>query len=88
MAAIAEAQAASTTKLGPRKLNRLARRPATQLPSSPGMVSSFTPGSHSSRFWWSSPSMAPRTSSGSEAKLPARSSSRRSSGYMRRMTVR
>ncbi len=44
MAAIAEAQAASTTKFGPRKLKRLAIRPAMQLANSPGMVSSVISG--------------------------------------------
>ena len=44
VAAMAEAQAASITKLGPRKLNRLATRPAMQFDSSPGIVSSVISG--------------------------------------------
>jgi hypothetical protein len=44
MAARADAQAASTTKLGPCRSNRLATRPAMTLPSSPGMVSSVISG--------------------------------------------
>jgi hypothetical protein len=39
-----EAQAASVVKFGPRKLNRLAIRPAITLASSPGMVSSVISG--------------------------------------------
>jgi hypothetical protein len=80
IAAIAEAQAASTVKFGPCRLKRFAMRPAMQLLSSPGIVSSLISGSHASRFPCSSASMAARTSAGSAAKLPARSSSRASSG--------
>ena len=40
MAASPEAHAASVVKLGPRKLNRFATRPAVMFASSPGMVSS------------------------------------------------
>ena len=45
IAASADAQAASVVKLGPWRLNRLATRPAMQLPSSPGIVSSVIAGS-------------------------------------------
>jgi hypothetical protein len=58
IAATAEAQAASTTKLGPRRLKRLATRPARQLPSSPGIVSSVTGGSQPSMFERSSLAIA------------------------------
>ena len=44
IAAIADAHAASTTKFGPWKLKILAIRPAMQLASSPGMVSSVISG--------------------------------------------
>ena len=44
MAARVDAQAASVTKFGPRKLNRLQTRPAITLDSSPGMVSSVISG--------------------------------------------
>ena len=67
IAAIAEAQAASTTKLGPRRLNRLETRPARQLPSSPGIVSSVTGGSHPSMFECSSRAIASRALSGRSA---------------------
>ncbi len=80
IAAIAEAQAASTVKFGPWRLKRLAMRPAMQLASSPGIVSSVIAGSRASRLPCSSPSMAPRTSAGSAAKLSACASSRASSG--------
>ncbi len=40
IAASADAQAASVVKLGPRKLNSAATRPAMMFASSPGMVSS------------------------------------------------
>ena len=40
IAANAEAHAASVVKFGPWRLKRLATRPAMQLPSSPGIVSS------------------------------------------------
>ena len=44
IAAMAEAQAASVVKLGPWKLKTLAMRPAMQLASSPGMLSSVISG--------------------------------------------
>ena len=44
IAAIAEAHAASTVKFGPWRLKRLAMRPAMQLASSPGIVSSVISG--------------------------------------------
>ena len=59
IAAIADAQAASTTKFGPRRLKRFATRPARQLPSSPGIVSSVTGGSRS-KLACSSPAIAAR----------------------------
>ncbi len=87
IAAIAEAQAASTVKFGPWRLKRLAIRPAMQLLSSPGIESSVIPGSQASTLSRSSPVIAVRTSAGSAAKLPARSSSRASSGYSMRRLV-
>jgi hypothetical protein len=88
IAAIAEAHAASTVKFGPWRLNRLAIRPAAQLASSPGMVSSVTSGSQASMFALSSRSIVARTSPGSAAKLSACSSSRASSGKVIRRVVR
>ena len=88
IAASADAQAASVVKLGPWRLNRLATRPAMQLPSSPGIVSSVITGSQASKLACSSPSIVERTSAGSAAKLAARSSSRARSGNMIRSAVR
>ena len=64
IAATADAHAASTTKFGPRRLKRLATRPARQLPSSPGIVSSVTGGSQPSRLSSSSRAIASRASPG------------------------
>ncbi len=80
IAAIAEAHAASVMKLVPCRSKTLATRPAMTLPSSPGIVSSVTSGSHASKLDRSSASIAARVSAGSAAKLPPRSSSRASSG--------
>ena len=80
IAAIADAQAASTTKFGPRRLNRFATRPARQLPSSPGIVSSVVGGRSACRRACHSPVIAARTSPGSAAKLGVWSRSRESSG--------
>ena len=75
-------------KLGPWRLKRLATRPAMQLPSSPGIVSSVTSGSQASTLACSSRATVERTSAGSAAKLAARSSSRATSGNMIRSVVR
>jgi hypothetical protein len=88
IAASADAQAASVVKLGPWKSKRLATRPARQLASSPGIVSSVITGSQSSKLACSSPSIFERTSAGSAAKLAARSSSRARSGKRIRSAVR
>ncbi len=88
MAAIAEAQAASQTKLGPWKSNRLATRPAMMFESSPGIVSSQISGKLAPTPERNSRSMAPRTASGSARKLGARVSSRAYSGSIRRVAVR
>ena len=69
IAASAEAHAASVVKFGPWRLNRLAIRPAMQLPSSPGIVSSVISGSQASMLPCSSRSIVARTSAGSAAKL-------------------
>ena len=87
IAAIAEAHAASTMKLGPRRLKRFATRPARQLPSSPGIVSSVIGGRPSAIRACHSAAIAARTSAGSAAKLGAASRSRASSGNVRRRVV-
>ena len=71
VAAIADAQAASIVKFGPWRSKRLATRPARQLLSSPGIVSSLIGGSHASRCPCSSEAIAVRTSVGSAVKLVA-----------------
>ena len=87
-AAMADAQAASVTKFGPWKSNRLAMRPARMLPSSPGIVSSLMGGSQASMFACSSASTAARTPGSRAANDGAFSSSRASSGKVMRSAVR
>jgi hypothetical protein len=87
IAAIAEAQAASTTKLGPWRSNRLANRPAMMLASSPGMVSSVISGRRWPTPACSSPAIAERTAAGRAAKLGAAASSWATSGNDRRRAV-
>ena len=86
MAANAEAHAASVVKLGPRKLNRLATRPARTLASSPGMVSSVISSSRSRNDARVSASTASRTCCGSAVNDGAASKSRVNAGnWMRRL---
>ena len=87
-AARPEAQAASVVKFGPRKLNRLAIRPARTLESSPGMVSSVMAGSWARNPSCHSSRIAARTSAGSAAKDGAFCRSRANSGNWMRRVVR
>ena len=86
MAASPEAQAASVVKLGPRKLNTFATRPAITFASSPGMVSSVIPSNPATNEAWVSASTASRTSGGSAANDGAALSSRANAGnWIRRL---
>ena len=76
MAASPEAQAASVVKLGPRKLNKFATRPAITFASSPGMVSSVISSNPARNEARVSASTASRTGSGSAANDDAAHSSR------------
>ena len=64
IAASPEAQAASVVKFGPRKLNRLAIRPAMTFASSPGMVSSLISAKFARYAFWVSSRIARRAFSG------------------------
>ncbi len=77
---MADAHAASVVKLGPWKLKRLATRPAMQLASSPGMVSSVVSGRRAAIRLCNSLFISRRTGSGSALKLALPSSSRSYSG--------
>ena len=86
-AASVEAQAASTTKLGPCRSNRLATRPAMQLPSSPGMVSSVIWGRCAPMRSCISAMIAARTSAGNARNDGAPARSRTVSGKATRRAV-
>jgi hypothetical protein len=87
-AAKLEAQAASVTKLGPRRFSTLATRPDRMLASSPGIVSSVTGG----RAWFilscQRDRMRWRTSAGRSRNSCASFSHRAHSGNWMRSVVR
>ena len=86
IAASPEAHAASVVKLGPRKLNRFATRPAITFASSPGMVSSVISSNPARNEARVSASTASRTGSGSAANDGAAHSSRANLGnWIRRL---
>ncbi len=87
IAARPDAQAASVVKLGPRKLNRLATRPAMMFASSPGIVSSVMPGVSAANDLCASAMICSRMFSGTAWKLGALRSSRANSGNWIRMLV-
>src|SRR5664280_818649 len=82
-----DAACASVVKLGPRKLNRLATRPAMMFASSPGIVSSVMPEVSAANDLCASAMICSRMFSGTAWKLGALRSSRANSGNWIRMLV-
>lgn len=86
-AASPDAQAASVVKLGPRKLNRFAIRPAMMFANSPGMVSSVMSGDRARNDRVVSAMTASLVLAGSDEKAADRESSRVNSGSRIRVVV-